>query len=639
MKRFILPLVLFFSSFVFAQKDTMKYSLSEVVISATKNPTSSIQLASSFTLINESEIANKQKLCVLDLLREVPGLTVTQTGGPGSMSSVFMRGANSNHTLVVLDGAVLNDPASVNGAYDFSSLLTDNIERIEIVRGPQSTLYGSDALAGIITLFSRRPAEGFNLSFTTEAGSNNLYKGNLAAMGMLGQFSYSLSYSKLKTDGISAASSKYDNTEKDKFESDLFSSNLRFNILPNLTAGIIYRYTKSRGDLDQNEKLGDDPNFRTDFEEHLVRGTIESEIIKGAWSSVLGFSNVRKINHTTDDVDALHPSTSSYAFNNATRTKIDWQNNLDFISNNRITIGAETEVERANTYYYSESMWGPYVSEFPEQSIRTNGIFLQDQFSIAENLHGAVGFRYDHNEKFGGQATFRIAPSYLLNATNTKIKATYGTGFKAPSLYYLFDPMYGNQNLKPEKSSGWDIGFEQYFFNYRLALGVTLFQIKFDDMLGMDANYKAININKAESNGVETFVNYAASAILNARLNYTYTYAVDKSDNSTDKNLLLIRRPMHKASLDFNYKPFDALNLNGSVIYTGKREDKDFSGWTTVRVTLPEYTLVNLAAYYKVTNFLTVKAKLENIFNRYYEDVLYYGTMGRNFSIGFGLNY
>jgi vitamin B12 transporter len=639
MKRFILLIVLFFSSFVFAQKDTMKYSLSEVVISATKNPTSSIHLASSFTLITENEIANKQKPAVIDLLREVPGLAVTQSGGPGAMSNVFMRGANSNHTLVVLDGIVLNDPSSVNGAYDFSSLLADNIERIEIVRGPQSTLYGSEAVAGIINIFSRRPAEGLNLSLSAETGSNNMYKGNLSAMGSLGQFSYSLGYAKMKTDGISAASSRYGNTEKDKFESDLFSSNLRYNILPNLTAGIIYRYTKSKGDLDQNERLGDDPNFRTDFEEHLVRGTVESEIIKGVWSSVLGFSNVRKINHTTDDVDALRPNTSSYAFNNAARTKFDWQNNLNFINNNKIIIGIETEVEKANTNYYSESAWGPYYSEFAEQSNRTTGIFVQDQFSAADKLYSTVGLRYDYNEKFGGQATFRIAPSYLITETGTKIKATYGTGFKAPSLYYLFDPIYGNQDLKPEKSNGWDVGVEQYLLNYRLSLGVTLFQIKFEDMIGMDANYKAININKAESNGVEAFANYSPGAMMSVKLNYTYTYAVDKSENSFEKDLLLIRRPMHKASLDLNYKPFDMLNLNCSIVYTGKRDDKDFSGWTTVRVTLPDYTLVNAAASYKVTGFLTLKARLENIFDKYYEDILYYGTMGRNFSVGFSLNY
>lgn len=639
MKHFILIFILFSSSLSFAQKDTMRVTLPEVVITATRVPTSAIQLASSFTLISREEIAGKQKFELIELLREVPGLSVTQSGGIGTMSNVFLRGANTNHTLVILDGTVLNDPSSISGAYDFSSLSTDNIERIEIVRGPQSTLYGSDAIAGIINIFSRRPSEGLKLSLNAETGSNNLYKGNLSASGSAGFFSYMLSYHKLKTDGISAAGSKYGNSEKDKFENNVFTSNLRANLLPNLTAGIIYRYTKSKGDLDQSEMLGDDPNFRTELEEHLVRGTVESEIIKGKWSAVIGFSNVRKINHITDDVDELHPAVSSFASNNATRTKFDLQNELNFIDNNRIILGIETEVERAGTSYRSESAWGPYYSEFAEQSLRTTGIYLQDQFSISENFHSAVGFRYDDNEKFGGQATFRLAPSYFLSATGTKIKATYGTGFKAPSLYYLFDPIYGNTALKPEKSIGWDAGIEQYFFNYRLSMGITLFQIKFKDMFGMDVNFKTININKAESNGLEAFINYIEPERMSIKFSYTYTYAVDKSEGSLEKDLLLIRRPMHKAVVEAGYNLFSRLSLNSSIIYVGERDDKDFSVWPAQRVKLADYMLFNISASYKIADYISIHAKMDNIFDKYYEDILYYGTMGRNFSVGINLNY
>lgn len=638
MKRFFLILLLLAPVCSFAQKDTMKASLPEVVVSATRTATSSIRLASSFTLINSSDIESKQKLSVIDLLREVPGLSVTRSGGIGTMSNVFLRGANPYHTLVIMDGAVLNDPSSPSGAYDFASLCADNIEKIEIVRGPQSTLYGSDAIAGIINIFSRRPAGDLDLRLNAETGSNSLYKGNLSAAGMLGKFSYSLSYLKMKTDGVSASSSRYGNSEKDGFENNVFSSNLGYDILPNLSAGIIYRYTKSYADLDQNEKLGDDINFKTDFEEHLVRGTVNFNLFDGNLESVIGFSNVRKISHTTDGKDAARPDVASYAFNNATRTKFDWQNNLKFIENNLITIGVETETERANSNYLSESMWGPYYSEFAEQSIRTTGVFVQDQFTFG-GLNGTAGFRYDNNNKFGGQFTFRIAPAYLIAESGTKIKATYGTGFKAPSLFYLFDPMFGNTELKPEKSKGWDAGIEQFLFNYRLSFGITYFSIQFNDMFGMDRNYKTVNINKAESNGVEAFVNYIVPQSYSLRMNYTYTYAVDKSEESAEKDLLLIRRPMHKASLEANYIPFENLNINGSVIYVGKREDKDFSNYTAVRTTLPDYTLFNIAAGYKLSRNITLQARLENVFDKYFEDILYYGTMGRNFALGISLSY
>jgi vitamin B12 transporter len=315
------------------------------------------------------------------------------------------------------------------------------------------------------------------------------------------------------------------------------------------------------------------------------------------------------------------------------------QNELNLIKNNRIILGLETEVESANTSYLSNSSWGPYLSEFTEQSLRTTGIFIQDQFSIGEKLNGAIGFRYDNNEKFGGQSTFRIAPSYYISETGTKIKATYGTGFKAPSLYYLFDPMYGNPNLKPEKSLGWDAGIEQFFLNFRLSMGVTLFQIKFEDMFGIDANYKTINLNKAESNGVEAFVNYAEPELWSVKLNYTYTFAVDKSEGSAEKDLLLLRRPMHKGTLELGYKLFARFNLNSSIIYVGERADKDFTSWPGARVKLADYMLVNLSASYRLADYISISARLDNIFDKYYEDILYYGTMGRNFSVGINLNY
>ena len=638
MKRFILLLLLICAPVLKAQKDTLKAALPEIVVSATRVPTSSIQLASSFTLFSHSEIVNSQKLNVIDLLREAPGLSVTQAGGMGTMSNVFIRGANPYHTLVILDGAVVNDPSTPSGAFDFSSLTTDNIERIEIVRGPQSTLYGSDAIAGIINIFTQRPAEGFKVRLNAETGSNNLYKGDLSALGSLGKLGYSLSYLKLKTDGVSAASSKYGNTEKDGFENNVFTANLNYSVLENITAGLIYRYTKSNGGLDQNEKLGDDPNFTMNFEENLVRGSVRGEFYKGKWEWEAGIANVRKITHIDDGKDTAHPDMSSTSFTNGTRTKLDWMNTLNLIENNKITIGFETETERANSNYFSESMWGPYNTEFAEQSLRTTGLFAQDQFSYAGRFFGTAGVRYDKNERFGGEFTFRIAPAYVINSTGTKLKATYGTGFKAPSLYYLFDPMYGNRDLKPEKSEGWDAGIEQFLFNYRLSLGVTYFRINFDDMFGMDKNYKTINVAKARTEGIEFTVYYNAEKF-KVNANYTYTNAVDKSTGSAEYGLPLIRRPKHKAVLEIDYAPMADLNINSSVVYTGAREDKDFSAYPAARVTLPDYTLFNIAASYKISRFFSVNASLENVFDKYYEDVLYYGTLGRNFTVGVSINY
>jgi vitamin B12 transporter len=623
---------LLFQMVTLAQKDSVKTVLSEIVVTATKTETPYYELGSSVTVINSDDISKKQLTTVVDVLREVPGLTVIQEGGPGKLTNVFMRGADANLTLVICDGVVMNDASSPDNGFDFSRLNTNDIEKIEIVRGPQSTLYGSEAIGGVINIITKHGSGLPQYSFSSEGGSNNYYRGNLSALGGIDKFNYSVQYSRSTTAGVSAADSRYGNTEKDGYANTSFTSNLGYDFSPDAKLSLIYKYTKANSGLDQDGKYGDDPNYTYNEEDQLFAGRFNFALFNGIWQAQFNASYNKSFDHSLDLTDTTRHITLWDGYYKFQRVKYDWQNNLRFTKENTITLGVETQSDTAS----SSSIYGSYASIFPAKAIRTTSVYFQDQVSIDSAFFATAGMRYDKNQMFGGVTTFRIAPAYLINSTNTKIKMSYGTGFKAPSLFYLYDPSYGNPNLQPEKSKGWDAGVEQYFDKGNIIFGLTYFNLKFEDMFGYDSNYREINIAKASSYGLE-FV----ASVLNIRnfsINASYTYTKtndDYNDGTNDYNQPLLRRPENQISFSLNYRFSEKLNTNIQLNYIGKRWDKDFTdGFNPVRVELPDYMLINIAASYKLLSYLELTARIDNLLDKQYEEILYYGTLGRAFYAG-----
>lgn len=622
------------ASQIFSQSDSVKATLNEVLVSATRTETPYYAIGSSISVVTSEIIQQKQLKTVVDVLREIPGISVAQQGGPGKLTYITMRGANSNHTLVILDGVEMNDPSSPNNAFDFSSLNAKEIDKIEVVRGPQSTLYGSDAVAGIVNIITKKGNGKSQFSFEGEGGTNNYYRSNLSALGSLGKLNYAVVASQSASDGVSAANSAYGNGEKDGFSNSAFSSRLDYDINQNWKAGVIYKFLKTKADLDQNEKLGDDPNNTYKQEEHIVKANLAALSFNGVWQQNLSATYIKRFTNSLDLEDAAHPSTTSDAFNNAYRFKVDWQNIVYAVPNNLITFGIETETESATTSYFSKSAWGPFESVFPRESMRSTGFYFQDQLNVENSLFATFGFRYDENQKFGSITTFRIAPAYYFTSTGTKIKASYGNGFKAPSLFYLFDPAFGNPDLKPEKSKGWDFGVEQSFGKQNYFVGVTYFNLSLTDMFGFDANFRTINIAKAKTSGVEITAVAKPNNNLSFSANYTFTETRDESELSADFGKQLLRRPKHQLNLSSNIKLIEELNLNIALRYIGKREDKDFGTFPAQRVTMPDYLLVNFAAGYQLFSNLSLNVRIENLFDKKYEEVLFYGTLGRSFYLG-----
>jgi vitamin B12 transporter len=220
--------------------------------------------------------------------------------------------------------------------------------------------------------------------------------------------------------------------------------------------------------------------------------------------------------------------------------------------------------------------------------------------------------------------------------TGTKLKASLGTGFKAPSLFYLYDPLYGNEDLNPEKSLGWDAGVEQFFWSDGFSIGATYFFNKFDSMFGFDPiTFKTVNINKAETKGVEIFTKAVITERFDVKANYTYTKAIDKSENTADFDKKLVRRPEHKAGLFISYSFTESTNANIEFIYIGEREEPNFINYPS-RIIMPDYFFINLAAHYDVFSFLRLQGRIENLLDKQYEEVYGFGTAG--FSVYGGIS-
>jgi vitamin B12 transporter len=621
------------------QKDdsTGYYKMSDVVVTATRTETPSIELANSISVIDSAEIVNSKKDNVADLLRDEYGLDVVQQGGPGKLTSVFLRGGGSEHTLVLIDGIEMNMPSDPGNTYDFSNLPVDNIRRIEILRGPQSTLYGSDAMAGVINIITKTGSGNNKYNLSAEGGSYGTYKAAGSITGSSNNVNYQLNLVRNKTAGFSSASSKYGNTEKDGASNFIGSLKTGLNIENNFLLNFFYQYTNGNADYDQSGgEYGDDPTYIYKLEENIFRlETIYSDE-DNFWNGKAGLSYMRNVRRYSYDSTLYNPASSNSMYDGK-KMKFDFQNTFNFAKPFSLTAGVEHEKETALSNYFINSQTYNFESVFPVKSSTTSGIFVEEQSNISDRFFLNLGIRYDHHDKFGGETTYRIAPAVMIWETNTKLKATYGTAFKAPSLFYLYDPAFGNEKLNPEKSSGWDAGIEQYLFNEKVTLGADYFSNQFKDLFGFDANYKTINIDKSESYGAEFYLKAKITDGLVFKSNYTYTKTKDLSENSPDKNLPLLRRPIHKAVVSINYSFLQKFNTNIDAIYAGKRDDKYFNGTQSERVILPDYLLINFAVSYEMYSYLQLYAKVNNLTDKYYEEVYGYATPGLSLYAGFKL--
>ncbi len=630
---------------VYSQEELEKEKVStssiqhEVVVTATRLETPAKEIASSVTVITRERLEQSKKATVIEALQEVLGLSIIQNGPPGAAASVFLRGANSEHTLILMDGVELNDPISPSRSFDLAHLTLDNVERIEILRGPQSTLYGSDALGGVVNIITKKGQGKPEFSLSSLAGSYGTIITSAGINGSTERMQYSLGTSYFRSDGFSAASANYEgNEEKDGYRNLSFWGRLGFRLSDNLDVDLILRTLNTQIDIDNaGGAQGDDPNNVQDYNALFIKTQIRNLMLNNRWELKLGLSLVDYDRQHENSTDEDHLLDSDNGFFKSKLFKIDWQNNLFLHETNTFTLGIDYQQEQGESEYNSDGIWGPFSSIFPSRRAHVTGFYLQDQIRLANQFFATLGLRLDDHSQFGSAVTYRLAPAFFVEATQTKFRATYGTAFKSPSLYQLYAPgtflgPIGNAELNPEKSIGWDIGVEQQLPGGKVLLAVTYFYNDYKDLINFDFLQGYVNIGKAESKGTEILIQARPFDDMSFNATYTRTEAKDKD---TDADLL--RRPKQKFSASLNYNFQKKANINLTFIRIGEQDDMDFSTWPSTRLTLPGYSLFNAAVSFNFASNFQIFCRLDNIFNKEYEMIKGYGTPG--FSVYGGVNF
>ena len=581
-----------------------------LVITATRVPTPIVEVASSMTVVTAADIEARQQRTFADVLKDVPGLNVVQTGGPGGVTSVFMRGTNSNHTKVLVDGIDISDPSNSTGAFDFGQLLTQDIERVEVLRGPQSGLYGSDAIGGVINVITRSGSGPLQFTGALEGGSFDTFNQAGTVSGSQDVFHYSASLSHFHAGSVPVTPLELlqpgEGRNNDYDDNLTLSTKLGLNVTPTFDLGLVARYSDIHLDT-----TGENFSFLPPFSgypapdqtsaathEYFARLTAHLNSFDGFLDQTLGLAE------THDRTSTVQPQTSA-ALNTGERRKADWQGNLRFTSEEMLVLGAEYERDE--------------IDEPLSANVHIASGYAELQSQLGEHWFSALNVRYDDNSRFGDKVTYRFAPAWVMADTDTKLKASVGTGFKAPTLselYQDFPPyFFANPNLKPESSTGYDLGFEQGIVHAVLRVGVTWYYNHIRDLITTDVTGTTYaNIGRATTQGIESFISYSPLKALTLRLDYTFTEA---SDDVLHQELL--RRPKHKANFDASWQATGAWQWNLDVLWVGTWVDgnRDFS---ILRLDAPGYTTVNLATTYDLTQHLALFGRIDNLFDRHFEN-------------------
>ena len=619
-----------------AQQQALRH---DVVVTATRIETPRREVASSITVVPVEALLLRGRRTVAEALADVAGLAGFQYGGPGGTVSLSIRGANSEHTLVLLDGVEVNDPMNPSRSSDLAHLSLDQVERLEVLRGPQSPLYGSDAMGGVVNIITRRGRGRPRFTLSGSAGSLAARTGTAGVSGSTARAHYAAGISYYGSDGISAASAAYaGNAERDGYRNFTFQGRAGFTPSPAFEAELTVRGVGAKSDLDGfGGPFGDDPNSLQDYRSGLVRGQAKARLFDGRWEQTLAVSYAGTERRNDNPIDAAHPDDSEKGVFESGLAKAEWLNTLLFAPSHTLVVGAEAEREHGRSDYEYRSLWGVSESVFPKSRAANAAVFAQDQWRLAGRLFLTAGARVDRHSRAGTAFTYRVAPAFVIAETGTTLRATYGTAFKAPSLYQLLAPRtswgpVGNPGLEAERAAGADAGIEQEAFGGRLILSAGAFRTDFRNLIVFDSAAGYVNIGLARTRGLE--FGLETRPLEETRLKVLYT-TLESRDRDTGEALL--RRPRSKLGFEAETRLFGKLAAAVTLMRAGAREDLDFSSYPGRRVTLAPYTLLGADLNLPAGGGLELFVRLDNILDARYETVWGYGSPGFTAAAGFRL--
>lgn len=607
-----------------------KTATQEVVISASRVEMAREASGSAVSVLDSDYLEQNQVRLVSDVLRDIPGVSVSRAGGLGSPVQVRIRGAEANQTLVIIDGVEVNDVAR-DGEFNFGDLLNLEIERVEVIRGPQSALWGSDAMGGVINIVTKKGNGALNGKATLEGGSYDTHQETLSVNAGTDAYHYSLNGTLLNSDGISTANEARGNTEEDGYENATVNFKGGLQVLENLSVDLVLRHLKAEADTDGFVggvgAVDRDEGSKTS----QLSGKLSAklELMDDQWTHSLGFSSNDTHNKMLDS-GTVNFITQGY------KEKYEYQTDFFFNSslmenddlNHRFTFAAEHEKEE-----YDNTDLAYFTTVDQERDM--SGFVVEYGANISDRFYVAVAGRRDLNSQFQNANTYRLTFAGWV-VDNVRVHTSKGTGIKNPTFYELYgssSTYTGNEYLTPEKSSTWDVGSEYHFDAVDGYVDLTYFHTDIDNLIVASWSTTTNMPSESKIQGVEL------SMVLNPthhlRLDGSFTYT-DTDDGDGNE---LVRRPKHAASVNGSYLlTNEQTRITAGAQYVGQQDDFVYDAfWNRSQVTLSEYTLVNLAVSHQFNDNIELFGRVDNLLDEEYEEAFSYGTMGINAMVGISI--
>ncbi|MBT4161427.1 MAG: TonB-dependent receptor [Gammaproteobacteria bacterium] len=572
--------------------------IEEIVVSTLRLKTSLKQSGASVSIIDEALIRSRGQSFLADSIASATGVTLNQNGPFGGQASIRIRGASSDQTLVLIDGVPANDTTSPGGGFNFGAIDAVDVQRVEILKGPQSTLWGTDAIGGVINIVSRPAEETFNANFSAEAGSFGTYRIATNASGANEVGDLRISYSDIETDGISKADEVDGNTEEDGFDAETLSIKGGLNLGSAARLEISYRDTDARTEFDGfGPATGVEDSDEVSETNHR---SAQAKLSFGLFEDRL--ENVVTYGRTEIERENFSSGVTSFSAEGE-RSLLRYQGTVNFSDSHLLSIGYEAE-----------------DSESGNNDSSIDGAFALYKLHASDDVTLSFGLRRDDHEVFGSETVGRIATAWQVSDTML-LHASWGEGFKAPTIFqttfFCCGATSANAELKPEFSEAFDLGIEYRFAEGNGTVGATYFNQDTTDLINFSfavGGYE--NIAEVDTEGVELELAYNLNETWSIEANLTY---LDSEDGTGSEQ---IRLPEKTADLMINWHPSSAIQASLMAVYNGEEGDR--------RGTVDSWTRVDLAGSYHLNEHVEFFARIENLIDSDYQQIFGYGTPERS---------
>lgn len=617
-------------------------TLNPVVISASKSPIARNQLTQSVTVLSGADLRAMGIARVSDALQLVPGAAIAQNGSFGSVTSLFLRGGESRYTKVLIDGVAVNQSG---GYFDFSHLTTDNIDRIEVVRGPASVLYGADAVTGVIQIFTRRGSGPLSVEADARAGTYDTRDAELAFRGGAKRLSFSLAGAQHHTDGLFDFNNNYDN--------GTLSGSLGMTFKPGTEAGISARYGNAEFHYptDFTGAPVDTNSYRV--QHRLTLGGKFGKAFSDA-ARFDFFTGTNEVRDLTEDIAIPFGATKqvhSADKSRAHRRSVEARLGLISAEAAHLNLGGELVWEGEKNTNARGPVGAPAkpTSEF-DADRTTRGLYAELVGSPQRTVSYTAAVRVDDNSDFGSHTTYRLGASMPVGL-DIRVRGSLSTAFNAPAFNQIRPTLFtaGSPDLSPEKTRSWEIGIDEDLESNQGRVSLVYFHQRFEDLIqfvpGGPPTFLGgyANLTEAQSNGYEAEVVLTPRQFWSATASYTQaeprvTRVSPSYTGSQKPGDALIRRPTHSGSASITMRPPGAA-LSALAMYVGKRPDLDFNQFPSPTVTLPSYVRFDLAGTVDVwrgsrNSSLSLTGRVENALDRKYETILHFPAPGRVILVG-----